>query len=95
MKRLEFLLSAKKRKRVRMNVKKNGIDRKHVETSRPDRDLRSTTAVELRFADLNAQTLRRGVPPPGILYEYQNKEVAKFAFRKCMKGKGRFSLGSS
>src|SRR5712692_44502 len=30
---------------------------------------------------------------PGILYEYQNKGVVKFAFRKCMKRKGRFSLG--
>jgi hypothetical protein len=63
-KRVEFLQSAKKRKRVRKNLKRKGIDRKHVETSRPDRDLRSTTAVELRFADLNVRTLRRGVHTP-------------------------------
>jgi len=49
---------------VRESVKGKGIDRKHVETSRPDRDLRSTTAAELRFADLNVRTLRRGVHTP-------------------------------
>jgi hypothetical protein len=27
-------------------------------------------------------------PPPGILYEYQNKEVAKFAIRKSLILKG-------
>jgi hypothetical protein len=30
--------------------------------------------------------LGRGTPP-GILYEYQNKGVVKFAIRKCMKRK--------
>jgi hypothetical protein len=29
-----------------------------------------------------------GGTPPGILYEYQNKRVAKFAFRICMKRRG-------
>src|SRR5260370_252488 len=95
MKRLEFFQSAKNRKRVRMNVKKKGIDRKHVETSRPDRDLRSTTAVELRFADLNVRTLRRGGTHPHYMHECENKRVAKWAPHKCLKRKGRFSLRSS
>jgi len=33
----------------------------------------------------------RGVHTPGTLYECQNKGVAKFAFRKCKKTKGRVS----
>src|SRR5260370_17384576 len=87
--------SAKNRKRVRMNVNKKGIDRKHVETSRPDRDLRSTTAVELRFADLNVRTLRRGGTHSHYMHECENKRVAKWAPHKCLKRKGRFSLRSS
>jgi hypothetical protein len=34
-----------------------------------------------------------GGTPPGILYEYQNKGVGKFAIRNRMKRKGGFFLG--
>lgn len=30
----------------------------------------------------------RGRYTPGILYEFENKGVAEFAFRKCMKKRG-------
>ena len=33
-----------------------------------------------------------GVHPPGILYEYQNKGLTKFALRKLLILKGAFSV---
>jgi hypothetical protein len=70
---VEFLLSAKKCRRVGKSVKRKRIDRTHVEAS----------------AGLNFRMLRRG-HTPHYMHECENKRVAKWAPRKCMKGKRRF-----
>jgi hypothetical protein len=36
----------------------------------------------------NSLGWEQGPPTPGILYEYQNKELTKFAMRKLLKTKG-------
>jgi hypothetical protein len=74
-KRVEFCVSAKKCKRVRKNVKIKGIPRF------------SSGQAGDKGQGIGTRD-REGVHTPGILYEYQNKGIAKFAIHKCMKRKG-------
>jgi hypothetical protein len=77
-KRVEFLMSAKKRKRVRKNMKRKG-DRGW------DLGTRGSRSREGEPEGVH--------PPPHYMHEFENKRVAKWVPRKCVKRKGRFFLG--
>jgi hypothetical protein len=74
-KRVEFCASAKKCKRVRKGMKREGIARRQVAT----------------LEGSKVGSLGRGYTPH-YMHEFENKRVAEWVPRKCMKRKGRFFL---
>jgi hypothetical protein len=76
-KRAEFCASAKKCKRVRKGMKREGID---------------SSETRCNVGSFEGWQLGEGVPPH-YMHEFENKGVGKWAPRKCMKRKGLIFVG--